>query len=399
MIDIWLEQRREGIEQGEPEIRGFVDGVLAGTVSPAQIGAWLAFVMTRGMTAQETVFLTRAMTDSGTTLAWPCIDGPFVDKHSTGGVGDKVSLVLAPLWASLGKKVPMLSGRGLGITGGTLDKLEAISGYRTDLSEQELHQVLASVGCFITGQTPDIAPADRILYATRNETGTVPSIPLITASILSKKLVAGLDSLVLDVKYGSGAFMKNKADAQALADSLVEVGNGAGCQTSAVLTDMSQPLGHAVGNALEVEESIATLQGHGPADLVDLVVKLSGMDEIAREQLQSGAAYPFWQRLVQAQGGDLDKPLAGSGCEQVDLLAPASGVVQQCDAEGIGRAAFRLGAGRQRAQDSVHHGVGLRVLAKVGSEVKVGEVLAELFHCGNGLDEAMNLLERSYRIG
>ncbi len=293
----------------------------------------------------------------------------------------------------------MLSGRGLGITGGTLDKLEAIPGYRTDLSQQELHQVLAQVGCFITGQTPDIAPADRILYATRNETGTVPSIPLITASILSKKLVAGLESLVLDVKYGSGAFMKDQGSAKALADSLVEVGNGAGCQTSALLTDMSQPLGHAVGNALEVEESIATLQGHGPEDLVDLVVELSGLGESAREQLQRGAALPYWQRMVDAQGGDLSQALHGGGCEQVDLLASASGVVQECSAEGIGRAAFRLGAGRQRASDAVHHGVGLRVLAKVGMEVKAGDVLAELFHCGNGLDEASNLLERSYRIG
>ncbi|MDP7062670.1 MAG: thymidine phosphorylase [Planctomycetota bacterium] len=399
MIDIWLEQRREGVEQDEAGIRGFVDGVLDGSVSPAQIGAWLAFVMTGGMTAAETVLLTKAMTDSGTTLAWPGIVGPFVDKHSTGGVGDKVSLILAPLWASLGKKVPMLSGRGLGITGGTLDKLEAIAGYRTDLSQQELHEVLADAGCFITGQTPDIAPADRILYATRNETGTVPSIPLITASILSKKLVAGLDSLVLDVKYGSGAFMKNKQDAQALAESLVEVGKGAGCDTSAVLTDMSQPLGHAVGNALEVEESIATLEGNGPEDLVDLVVQLSGLGEVAREQLQSGAALPYWQRLVKAQGGDLEQALRGAGCEQVEVKASATGVVKRCDAEGIGRAAFRLGAGRQRAEDSVHHGVGVRAVAKVGTTVQAGDVIAEVFHCGNGLDEALNLIERSYRIG
>jgi thymidine phosphorylase len=399
MIDIWLEQRRDGVEQGEAEIRGFVNAVLAGTVAPAQIGAWLAFVMTRGMTPAETVLLTQAMTASGTTLSWPGIEGPFVDKHSTGGVGDKVSLVLAPLWASLGKRVPMLSGRGLGITGGTLDKLEAIPGFRTDLQQQQLQEILAEVGCFITGQTPDIAPVDRILYATRNETGTVPSIPLITASILSKKLVAGLDSLILDVKAGSGAFMQTKAEAQALADSLVEVGNGAGCKTSAIITDMSQPLGTAVGNALEVEESIATLAGEGPTDLVDLVVELSGMGKVARTQLQSGAALPVWQQMVRAQGGDPEATLHGSGCQQVDILAPASGRVEACDALGIGRAAFRLGAGRQRAADCVHHGVGIRVLAKVGTEVQAGQVLAELFHCDNGLDEARSLVKQAYRIG
>jgi len=399
MIDIWLEQRRDGVEQGATEIRGFVDAVLAGSVSPAQIGAWLAFVMTRGMTPAETVLLTQAMTQSGTTLSWPGIEGPFIDKHSTGGVGDKVSLVLAPLWASLGKRVPMLSGRGLGITGGTLDKLEAIPGYCTDLAQPQLHKILAEVGCFITGQTPDIAPVDRILYATRNETGTVPSIPLITASILSKKLVAGLDRLILDVKVGSGAFMKTTTAAQALADSLVEVGNGAGCETSAILTDMSQPLGIAVGNALEVEEAIATLSGAGPPDLVNLVVQLSGLGEVARAQLQSGAALPVWHQMVCAHGGDPEAALRGSGCAQIAILAPASGRIVTCDAEGIGRAAFRLGAGRQRAADPVHHGVGLRVLAKVGHEVVAGQVLAEVFHCGNGLDEARDLVERSFQIG
>jgi len=399
MIDIWLEQRRDGVEQGESEIRGFVDAVLAETISEAQIGAWLAFVMTQGMTPTETVLLTQAMTDSGTTLEWPGIEGPFVDKHSTGGVGDKISLILAPLWASLGKYVPMLSGRGLGITGGTLDKLESIPGFRTDLESDRLRQVLADVGCFITGQTPDIAPVDRILYATRNETGTVASIPLITASILSKKLVAGLDSLVLDVKAGSGAFMKTREQAQALADSLVEVGNGAGCRTSALITDMSQPLGFAVGNSLEVEEAVATLSGNGPADVVDLVVALSGLGAQARTPLQSGAALPIWHEMVRAQGGDPDATLHGGGCYQIDVLAPATGTVLTCDAEHVGRAAFRLGAGRQQAAAPVDHGVGLKIVAKVGDEVQQGQVIAELFHRGNGVDESLRLVEQAYQIG
>lgn len=398
MIDLWLQQRRDGIPQDEAAIRGFVDGVLDGSVTDAQRGAWLAFVMLQGMSAQETVWLTQAMTESGRTLTWEGMSGPFVDKHSTGGVGDKVSLVLAPLWAYLGKKVPMLSGRGLGITGGTLDKLEAIPGYRTDLQEPQLRQALEQVGCFINGQTPDIAPADRILYATRNETQTVPSIPLITASILSKKLVEGIESLVLDVKFGSGAFMTTREDAEALAGSLEDVGNGAGVRTKAHLTPMEQPLGCLVGNALEVEESIATLQGQGPSDLVDLVVELSGEGDAAREALASGAAYPKWLEMVRAHGGDPEAPLHGGEVEEVVVPAKASGVVQSADAGLLGQAAFTLGAGRRRAQDPVHFGVGLKLHAKVGDSVQAGQPLLTLVHAGQGLDDALGLVEQAYRM-
>lgn len=233
-IDTILTARRDGVRLSDAQIHAFVQGVVAGSVTRAQAAAFLAFTATRGMQDDETAALTRAMAGSGDRLSWPGLTGPFVDKHSTGGVGDKVSLVLAPLWAELGARVPMISGRGLEHTGGTLDKLEAIPGFRTDLGVGALRRTLADVGCFISGQTGELAPADRVLYALRNETCTVPSIPLITASILSKKLAEGLDRLVLDVKWGSGAFMKTEADARALADSLVRVGCAAGVETTAV---------------------------------------------------------------------------------------------------------------------------------------------------------------------
>ncbi len=373
MIDTWLEERRDGVEQGEAQLGGFVRGILDGSVTRAQAAAWLAFVYTRGMSEAETVLLTRAMTDSGHRLSWPGLEGPFVDKHSTGGVGDKVSLVLAPLWAALGYRVPMISGRGLGVTGGTLDKLESIPGYRTDLSEAALRRVLEGVGCFISGQTGELAPADRLLYALRNETATVPSIPLITASILSKKLAEGIDRLVLDVKCGSGAFMKTRAEAQALADSLVRVGVGAGVATEAHITDMSQPLGDAVGNALEVIEAVETLRGGGPADLRALTLVLSGEPERGAAALDDGSAYARWRELVEAQGGDPDAPLRGlDACRRVDLPAPRSGVIATCDAYGIGRAAFPLGAGPVRAADPVHHGVRLVVRAHPRAEARAG---------------------------
>ena len=365
----------------------------------AQAAAWLAFVFCRGMSPTETVALTRAMTDSGISLSWPGITGPFIDKHSTGGVGDKVSLVLAPLWAELGLRVPMLSGRGLGLTGGTLDKLESIPGYTTDLQPERLHAILEEVGCFINGQTEEIAPADRILYALRDETCTVESIPLITASILSKKLVEGIERLVLDVKWGSGAFMKTREQAQALADSLVEVGNGAGVQTEAHLTDMTQPLGLKIGNALEVEEAVDCLRGQGPEDLTELCVLLSGEGERAREILRSGAALPRWEQMVRAQGGDPAAPLHGAGCEVQMVPAPASGVVQRCDAGELGWAAHRLGAGRTRAGEAVHFGVGLVLQAKRGDEIQAGAPLVEIRHQGGrGLEEARSRAIQSFDI-
>ena len=390
-IDQILAKKRDGGTLSDPEIAWLVQGVVEGTVTRAQAAAYLAFVFVQGMSASETVSLTRAMTHSGDLLSWDDMAGPFVDKHSTGGVGDKVSLVLAPVWAELGAKVPMISGRGLGHTGGTLDKLESIPGFRTDLSQSELQQALRSVGCFISGQTSTLAPADGILYALRNETSTVPSIPLITASILSKKLAEGIDTLVLDVKFGSGAFMSTRGQAEELAESLVRVGNGAGVQTRAVLSDMNQPLGQAVGNALEVEEAVACLRGEGPADLADLVCDLIG-DPRASEILRSGAAIPRWENMVRAQGGDPHAALLGGGCRETVLEAAQDGTVSRCDAYEVGRAAFVMGAGRLRATDPVHPGVGVRVHAKVGDAVAAGQPLATLVHDDKGLDEASALI-------
>ena len=394
-----LEDKRNGCEHSEREIEDFIDGVVDGSVTRAQAAAWLAFVCCNGMKDGETVALTRAMTESGTKLSWPGISGPFVDKHSTGGVGDKISLVLAPVWVAMGFKVPMISGRGLGITGGTLDKLEAIPGYRTDLDDAALRGILADVGCFISGQTGTLCPADRILYGLRDETSTVPSVPLITASILSKKLAEGLDRLVLDVKAGSGAFMNTRTKARKLADSLVRVGRGAGLDTSAHITDMSQPLGSAVGNALEVKEAIACLQGEGPKAVVDLVCTLSGDEPKAREVLSSGAAYPVFERMVHAQGGDLSQPLRGSGCAKEEVRAGRSGTVERCDALGVGEAAFVLGAGRVKASDPVHHGVGLEVHVHRGDRVEEGQPLVTLHHAdGHALERALTVVRSAIEI-
>ena len=392
-----LERKRDGGALSASQIRAFIDGLLDGSVTRAQAAAFLAFTFVRGMDDDETVALTLAMTDTGEKLSWPGLTGPFVDKHSTGGVGDKVSLVLAPVWAELGCRVPMLSGRGLGLTGGTLDKLEAIPGYRTDLDTAALHRALEQVGCFINGQTERLAPADRILYALRNETSTVPNISLITASILSKKLSEGLDELVLDVKWGSGAFMQTRAAAEALAASLVRVGTGAGVKVRAVLSDMGTPLGRKVGNALEVEESIACLRGEGPEDLSALVVELIG-DPAAADVLARGSALDRFYRMVRAHGGDAEAPLLGGGCAERPVLAESSGLVTRCDAGGIGRAAFVLGAGRVRADQAVHPGVGLILNKKPGETVIAGEPLAVLRHVEQGLDDALVHVRGAYVI-
>ena len=396
MIDQILLSKRDGGSLSASQIQTFVSGVCDGSISRPQAAAMLAFIFVRGLDEAESIALTRAMTNSGPCLSWPGIEGPFVDKHSTGGVGDKVSLVLAPLWAELGMRVPMISGRGLGHTGGTLDKLEAIPGYRCDLDDAALHRVLKDVGCFISGQTAALAPADRILYGLRNETQTVACIPLIVASILSKKLAEGLDRLVLDVKVGTGAFMRTKGDAHALAEAMVRVGNGAGVKTRALLTDMSQPLGAACGNALEVMESLDCLQGKGPADLRALTLELCDHPDAARV-LDSGAAFERFARMARAQGGTLS--LLQADAERWELSAPADGVVTTCDAWNIGRAAFVAGAGRLRAEDAVDPAVGVMVHKKVGDRVGRGEALATLWHHGRCLDEAKAELGKAFSVG
>jgi thymidine phosphorylase len=394
--DILLSMRAFEVQSDEA-VWAFVRGVVDGSVSRPQAAAWLAWAFARGLSPAETLALTRAMTETGDVMRWE--PGPeLVDKHSTGGVGDKVSLVLAPLWAELGRRVPMISGRGLGHTGGTLDKLEAIPGYRTDLSAAELHTTLARVGCFITGQTGEVAPADRVLYGLRNEIQAVESIPLIVGSILSKKLAAGLEHLVLDVKCGSGAFMKTPERAAALAAALREVAVGAGVRCEAFITEMDRPLGVACGNALEVEESIDCLKGGGPDDLRELTVALA-QDPRAAEVLASGRAYERFERMVEAQGGRLDRPLLGGGAKERVIEADRDGVVQRADAWELGRAAFVLGAGRRRAEDPVDPGVGLKVWVKPGDRVSRGQPLVTVVHRATALDEALGMVGAAVQIG
>lgn len=382
------------------EIEAFVAGVVDGTVSRPQATRWLRAAWERGLSWDETLALTRSMTRSGEVLTWP--DGSsLADKHSTGGVGDKVSLVLAPLWAELGWRVPMISGRGLGHTGGTLDKLETIPGFRADLSKLELNQVLDDVGCFISGQTAEVAPADRILYALRDETGTVDSIPLIVASILSKKIAAGVRRLVLDVKVGSGAFMKTEGDACELAEALVEVARGAGLECSARLTAMDRPLGEAVGNRLEVAEAVACLQGSGPNDLREVVLGLTDHPDAAAV-LASGRAFARFERMVAAQGGDPTRltPEPGSDVAIHTLVAEQDGIVTRASAYPLGIAAFELGAGRGSPDAEVDGDVGLRVKAKPGDTVRRGDPLVELVHrSGHGLAKALECAREAYQVG
>ncbi len=392
MQDI-LHTTRAGHDLPPDAVQWLVDGVVEEKVTRAQAAAWLAFVYCRGLSRAATVALTRAMTHSGDILAWPDDGRPLIDKHSTGGVGDKVSLVLAPLWAELGFRVPMISGRGLAHTGGTLDKLESIPGFSVQLDVAQLRTNLAAVGCFISGQTGELAPADGVLYALRNETGTVASIPLVTASILSKKLAEGLDQLVLDVKFGSGAFFQDRTEAEKLARSMESVARELGTTTRAVLTSMEQPLGHAVGNAIEVEESIRCLQGNGPADLHELVVSLAHHPN-ADAVLRSGRAYERFCRMVEAQGGDPAAPLRGiQDTAEQTILAPSGGTVSRVDALQVGLAAFRLGAGRERAGEAIHPGVGVRVHVKVGDTIEAGQPVFTLLHADRGVAAATAMLE------
>jgi pyrimidine-nucleoside phosphorylase len=385
--------------QPDEAIHAFVAGVVDGSVTRPQAAAWLGWAWRRGLTDPETVALTRAMTASGEVLSWP--DGPVLaDKHSTGGVGDKVSLVLAPLWAELGWRVPMISGRGLGHTGGTLDKLEAIPGYRTNLELPELTRCLSEVGCFVSGQTGTLAPADRVLYALRNETCTVDSIPLIVGSILSKKLAEGTRRLVLDVKVGSGAFMRDEASASELASALVRVARGAGLECSAVITAMDRPLGRAVGNAIEVDEAIACLQGIGPADLREVVLALTDHPDAA-DVLDSGRAWPRFVRWVEAQGGDLSAFLRRERTASSHVMvAERSGLVVKVEARAVGRAAFALGAGRASADERIDPEVGLVLHVSPGDEVSVGDALATVNHrSGRGLEGALSALNEAILVG
>ncbi len=382
--------KRDGHELSTSEIDFLIEGYAAERIPDYQLSAWAMAVFFQGMNQRETIDLTRAMLNSGQPLAWDP-GKPKVDKHSTGGIGDKTSIPLAPILAACDLDVPMISGRGLGATGGTLDKLESIPGFRTNLSAAEIRQVVARVGCVITGASREIAPADKRLYGLRDVTATVPSIPLITASILSKKLSEGLDALVLDVKWGSGAFMKTRERARALARSLVRVANQMGVRTRALLTNMSRPLGRMIGNGLEIDESLEILAGAGPEDSRDLtirlaaelllLVKVASSPEDARrrvlEVISSGRARERFELMVQAQGGHLSQGYPPAIPHE--LLAPQAGFLQAIDGEQLGLAVIELGGGRKVMGDSIDPGVGLEMLCQLGDRVEQGQPIVRIF--------------------
>ncbi|GAA5170676.1 MULTISPECIES: thymidine phosphorylase [Amycolatopsis] len=381
-VDV-IRAKRDGGRLSDEQIAWVVDAYTRGAVAEEQMAALAMAIFLRGMDARETATWTGAMIDSGERLSL-AVDRPTVDKHSTGGVGDKITLPLAPLVAACGAAVPQLSGRGLGHTGGTLDKLESIPGWRAALSTDEITRQLNDVGAVVCATTEGLAPADRKLYALRDVTGTVESIPLIASSIMSKKIAEGSSGLVLDVKCGSGAFMKTPEQARELARTLVEIGTAHGVATTALLTDMSVPLGRAVGNAVEVAESVEVLRGGGPADVVELTVALAremlalaGIDADPAAVLASGEAYETWCRMISAQGGDPEAPLPVA--EHVHVVpAPRDGILEQLDAYAVGVAAWRLGAGRARREDPVQHAAGVVLQAKPGDRVSAGEPLLEL---------------------
>ncbi len=416
MIDL-IRKKRDGGALSSAEIGYLVAGCTDGSIPDYQIAPWLMAVVLRGMTREETAALTQAMLHSGEVLDLSFLPATKVDKHSTGGVGDKTSLVLAPLVAAGGLFVPMISGRGLGHTGGTLDKLESIPGFRVDLPVPEFHRVLRACGCSMIGQTEKVAPADRKLYALRDVTGTVESPYLICASIMSKKLAEGMDALVLDVKTGSGAFMKKEEDAVFLAELMVETGERMGKRMASLITDMNQPLGRMVGNALEVKECVEVLHGGGPKDLRELCLELGAWmfylggasktvaqgKQRSEEIIASGKAFERFRQMVEMQGGDIgtiDDPTRLPGTDHcVDVLSLQAGYVAAIACEQVGTACVILGGGRERKEDSVDPAVGIVVHKKIGDTVSAGEALCTI-HCHSDAQgaRARTLLLESYQI-
>lgn len=382
-VDV-IRAKRDGHVLSDAQIDWVVDAYTRGVVADEQMSALAMAILLRGMTPAEIARWTAAMIASGERLDLSSVTRPTADKHSTGGVGDKITLPLTPLVAACGAAVPQLSGRGLGHTGGTLDKLESIPGWRAAISNDEFKRQLQDVGAVICAAGDGLAPADRKLYALRDVTGTVEAIPLIASSIMSKKIAEGTGALVLDVKVGSGAFMKDLATARELASTMVQLGKDSGVTTIALLTDMSTPLGLAVGNAIEVTESVEVLAGGGPADVVELTLALAremltaaGIDADPAKALESGAAMDKWREMIRAQGGDPDAPLPVARETEV-LRAEADGIVSAIDAYGIGVAAWRLGAGRARKEDPVSYGAGVLLKVRPGDSVRAGDVLLEL---------------------
>src|SRR6202011_930196 len=404
-----IEKKRDSQELSADEIKSLIEDFTLGEIPDYQMSAWAMAVYFRGMTPAETRHLTEAMMNSGRVLKYPKNSLAKIDKHSTGGIGDKTSLVLAPLLACEGAWVPMISGRGLGITGGTLDKLESIPGFNVNLDETRALKQLDQIGLFMIGQPADICPADKKLYALRDVTGTVPSQPLIVASIMSKKLAENLDRLVLDVKFGSGAFMKTRKEAEQLAKSMTRVGESMKVKTSSLLSPMDEPLGRNVGNALEVAECVEILQGGGPPDLIKLIVDLAEkVSETPRAQLekrlQDGSAWKKFVSLVYAQDGDataVEKILEQHRAPNIQPWpAKSAGTVKKIDAELIGRASVMLGAGRQKADDSIDFAVGFSKIKKVGEQIAVDEPLF-MIHARNerSIVNITPLLEKAVEVG
>jgi pyrimidine-nucleoside phosphorylase len=415
-VDV-IARKRDGQALSREEIDFFVSGATDGRIPDYQSSALLMAIVLRGMTDEETAWLTDAMVRSGERVDLTDIAGIKVGKHSTGGVGDKISIILAPLAASCGVTVPKMSGRGLGHTGGTLDKLEAIPGYRIDLSIDEFKHVLRQVGASIIGQTAELAPADKKLYSLRDVTGTIESIPLISASIMSKKIAEGSDAVLLDVKCGDGAFMKDTAQARALAASMVAIGTHAGVRTEAFITDMDSPLGCAIGNSVEIIECVETLKGKGPADVADVIVRFAArmvvmagveLDQRAamrrvEDALHSGRALDTFRRMIEAQGGNariIDDYSVLPLAPDVEVMrAPRSGYVVTMKAGALGRASNVLGAGRSKVGEPVDPGVGVVTAKARGERIEEGEPLLELRHRGGrGLEVAVKLCRSAIRI-
>jgi pyrimidine-nucleoside phosphorylase len=403
-------KKRDGHRLSREELRWLINGYVDGSVRDYQMAAWAMAVLLRGMEDQETADLTQAMAESGDVLDLHDIAPITVDKHSTGGVGDKTSLVLGPLCAAVGLRMAKMSGRGLGFSGGTLDKLESIPGFQIDLSPSAFRDAVRQVGLVIAGQSADLAPADRRLYALRDVTGTVESIPLIAASVMSKKLAAGADCIVLDVKAGRGAFMKTIADARRLAETMVTIGQANGRRVAAILSSMEQPLGLAIGNALEIKEAILTLQGEGPQDLAELclllgaqLVVMAGRTQstddaidLLRDTLTTGAAFQKMRAFVQHQGGDVrvidDPTLLPSAPVQVPMPSPAAGYIASIDSLRLGMLVGELGGGRQTKEDTIDTSVGLVLHHKVGDFVEADTLLATI-HARNE-DDAEHARQR-----
>ena len=412
-----IHRKRDGEELTPEEISSLIDGYTRNEIPDYQMSAFLMAVFYSSMTDREVSAMTEAMIRSGETVDLSSIPGIKVDKHSTGGVGDKTSLISAPLAASAGVIVPMISGRGLGHTGGTLDKLESIPGFRTDLTIDEFRSVLQAHGLAFIGQTAEVAPADGKLYALRDATATVESIPLIATSIMSKKLAVGLDALVLDVKVGSGAFMKRQVDARRLAQMMVGIGRRMDKRVQALITDMNQPLGYAVGNALEVMEVSQTLQNAGPTDLTRISLELAArmiylakivptLDEareVAQQKLLDGSGYRKFKDVIEAQGGNsqvLDRfELLPNATGVREIASPRAGYVSAIDAEDIGVASSMIGAGRDTKEDSIDPAVGVILEVKVGQKVEAGGVLCRLYYTGEErVEEASQQIEDAFRI-